>query len=191
MLGWREGASAMNQPRMRPRFAVELDSDVEDVMVALRDRAEDNVQGVRVKCTRRHGVLDFPKKRRNFWSPQLALTVEEIVGNAGRTRVVGHFSPHPHIWQAFVFIYGTLFAAGFFSLMFGFAELAMGRTPWALLGPVIATALVAFVYGATFIGQGLGAEEMYRLRAYLDGCVEDARARYRARPTTAAESAQL
>jgi hypothetical protein len=181
----------MAQPRMRPRFAVEVDSSVEDVMAALCERAEGNTQGVRVKCTRRHGVLDFPKHRRHFWSPQLGLTVEAVEESGGCTRVVGHFSPHPHIWQAFVFIYGTLFAAGFFSLMFGLAQWGMGRTPWALLGPVVALALAAFVYGATFIGQGLGAEEMYRLRAYLDGCVEAAQDRYRARPTTAAESAQL
>jgi len=181
----------MAQPRMRPRFAVEVNSSVEDVMSALRGRAEGNPQGVRVECTRRHGVLDFPKSRRHFWSPQLALTVEAVGEGDGRTRVVGHFSPHPHIWQAFVFVYGTLFAAGFFSMMFGFAELAMGRTPWALLGPVVTVALAAFVYGATLIGQGLGAEEMYRLRAYLDGCVEEAQERYRVRPATAAESAQL
>jgi hypothetical protein len=181
----------MAQPRMRPRFAVEVDSSVEDVMVVLCERADGNTHGVRVNCTRRHGVLDFPKHQRHFWSPQLGLTVEAVGESDGRTRVLGHFSPHPHIWQAFVFIYGTLFAAGFFSMMFGLAELGMGRTPWTLLGPVVATALVAFVYGATFIGQGLGAEEMYRLRAYLDGCVEAAQERYRARPTTAAESAQL
>jgi hypothetical protein len=181
----------MAQPRMRPRFAVELDSSIEDVMAALRERADGNPQCVRVKCTRRHGVLDFPKQSRHFWSPQLGLTVEAVGESTGRTRVVGHFSPHPHIWQAFLFIYGTLFAVGFFSMMFGFAEWAMGRTPWALLGPVAAAALAAFVYGATFIGQGLGAEEMYRLRAYLDGCIEEAQGRYRARPATAAESAQL
>jgi len=181
----------MAQPRMRPRFAVEVDCSVEEVMAALRNRAEGNVQGVRVKCTRRHGVLDFPKEQRHFWSPQLGLTVEPVGEGAARTRVVGHFSPHPHIWQAFVFTYGTLFAAGFFLLMFGFAEWMMGRIPWALLGPVIASALAAFVYGATFIGQGLGAEEMYRLRAYLDGCFEEAQARHRSKPTTAAESAQL
>jgi hypothetical protein len=56
---------------------------------------------------------------------------------------------------------------------------------------VASAVLAAFVYGATFIGQGLGAEEMYRLRAYLDGCLDEARERYRTRPTTAAESAQL
>jgi len=176
---------------MRPRFAVEVDSSVEDMMAALRERAEGNVQGVRVKCTRRHGVLDFPKQQRHFWSAQLALTVEAVGESEGGTRVVGHFSPHPHIWQAFVFIYASLFAAGFFSMMFGFAEWAMGRTPWALLGPVVALALAAFVYGATFIGQGLAAEEMCRLHGYLDDCVAEAQARYRARPTTAAESAQL
>ena len=181
----------MAQPRMRPRFAVEVDCGIEDVMAALRERAEGNAQGVRVKCSRRHGVLDFPKQRRHFWSPQLGLTVEAVRESEGRTRVVGHFSPHPHIWQAFLFIYGTLFAVGFFATMFGVAEWAMGRTPWALLGPVVAGALAAFVYGATFIGQGLGAEEMYLLRAYLDGCVEEAQACYRARPATAAESAQL
>jgi hypothetical protein len=33
---------------------------------------------------------------------------------------------------------------------------------------------MAFTYGAVFIGQGLGSEEMYRLRSFVDDCVEGA-----------------
>ena len=31
-----------------------------------------------------------------------------------------------------------------------------------------AVALIAFIYGAAFIGQGLGAEDMYELRSFVD-----------------------
>jgi hypothetical protein len=107
------------------------------------------------------------------------------------TRVSGLFSPHPNIWQAFVFTYLTLFVLGFFGLMYGLAEVALDRTPWALLVPCGSAVLAGFVYGATFIGQGLGAEEMCRLHGYLDDCLEQAQAAYAERPKTADESAQL
>jgi hypothetical protein len=176
---------------MRPRFSVEVACGVEDVMKALRGRLEDNAQGLSATYSRRHGVLEFPEEQRHFWSPRLSLTVDALDEAGDRTRVSGLFSPHPHIWQAFVFSYGVLFILGFFGLMYGFAELALGRTPWAMLVSLGSGVLAAFVYGATFIGQGLGAEEMYRLRAYLDEGLEAAQASHAARPKTAGESAQL
>jgi hypothetical protein len=60
-----------------------------------------------------------------------------------------------------------------------------------MLVPFGSAALAAFVYGAAFIGQGLGAEEMCRLHGYLDDCLEAAQASHAARPKTAGESAQL
>lgn len=59
----------------------------------------------------------------------------------------------------------------------------VGESPWALAGVPAALALVGFTYGAAFIGQGLGAEEMYRLRSFVDDCVEAA-----AQPTVALDA---
>jgi hypothetical protein len=56
---------------------------------------------------------------------------------------------------------------------------------------VASVALIAVVYGATFIGQGLAAAQMYELRRYLDESLERAEARARATPTTSFDSARL
>jgi len=179
------------RPRQRPRFAVELHCGPEDVMAMLRDRLDGNVQDVVGTFSRRHGVLKMPLERRHFWSPQLSLTVEEVEQEAGRTRVRGVIAPHPDIWTGFVFTYGTLFLVGLCGLMYGFAQLSLGQPPTAFVVPVAALALAGFVYGAAFIGQGLGADEVYQLRGYLDGCLEAAAERGRKRSKTALDSARL
>jgi hypothetical protein len=153
---------------MRPRFTLDVSSDVEKVMEQLRDRLDGNKQGLVGSFTRRHGVLKLPDSRRQFWSPQLGLTVETVEGDEGRARVIGLFAPHPHIWQTFVFIYGVLISLGCFGTMWGVAQLSLDRTPWALASPVVSFALCAFVYGAAFIGQGLTVTDMCEMRRFVE-----------------------
>jgi hypothetical protein len=181
---------ARRRPQQRPRFAVELVCDVDDVMVALRGRMEGNLQGVAGTFSRRHGVLKIPKERRSFWSPELSLSVEPCDADM-QTRVRCVIAPAPQIWTGFVFTYLTLFLIGLSGLIYGLAQLSLGHPPFALGVPLVAMGLSAFVYGAAFIGQGLGADEVYQLRAYLDGCLEQAAERGRRRPKTALDSARL
>jgi hypothetical protein len=191
MIASTSGGIAMAQPRMRPRFALDLACTIEDVMAALRERLPDNAQGLEGVFSKRHGTVKVPDERWTFWSPQLGLTVESIDDDDHRTRVRGVFSPHPHIWTAFVFAYLTLFVLGFFGLMYGFAQLGLGRTPTALYVPATSATLGAGLYAASFIGQGLGAGEMYYLRSYLDECLEAAEQACLERPKTSRDSAQL
>ena len=175
----------MSQPRMRPRFALQVNADIEDVMQALLSGCDQvGAPGAHLEgqFSSRHGIVGFPAAARHFWSPYLSLTVEatgDPAPSAAPTRIRCVFSPHPHIWQAFVFTYLTLFAAGFFAAMLGAAQAILGRTPWGLMITLGSLALGAFVYGATFIGQGLGANEMYVLRRYLDDSVEIAEEEHR------------
>ena len=188
----------MNRPRQRPRFLVEVSCRPDDVMDALRERVGGTVEqmegsnpAVVGAFSRRHGVLKIPLDRRHFWSPELSLTIEPVDEAPDRTRVRGRFAPHPHIWTGFVFTYGTLFLIGLAGLVYALAQLALGRDPVALLVPLASLALSAFVYGAAFIGQGLGSEEIYQLRGTLDDCLQAAEARGRARPATSFDSARL
>ena len=60
--------------------------------------------------------------------------------------------------------------------IFGLVQLSIGQSPWALLVAPGTAVLGALVYGASFVGQGLGSEQMYFLRATLTESVagEDA-----------------
>lgn len=59
------------------------------------------------------------------------------------------------MWILFLGIYGILGMACLGALMFGLSQWMAGESPWALVGVPASLALVAFTYGAAFIGQGL------------------------------------
>jgi len=173
---------------MRPRFEMKVECGIEDVMDRMQARLSADAQSIEGSFTRRHGVLMMPEARRRFWSPHLGLSLEEV---ADGVWIRGRFSPHPHVWTAFMFVYGILFMFGVSGIVYAAVELSLGRSPWALLVPVACAALAGFVYGAAFIGQGLGAEEMYELRRFLDDCVDEAVASGLLLPVTPRDSANL
>jgi hypothetical protein len=53
-------------------------------------------------------------------------------------------------------------------------QYTLGQPPWSLWVAPVAAALFGFVYGATLIGQGLGAEQMYMMRSLIDRACVDA-----------------
>jgi hypothetical protein len=93
----------------------------------------------------------------------------------GSETLCGRFSPHPNVWTGFLTLYATLFMGGVFGLIFGFSQWSLSMTPWGLVGVPVALALAAFTYGAAFIGQGLGAEEMYTIRSFVDDAMRNVR----------------
>ena len=165
-----------NWPRMRPRFILEIDCSAERVMNALRSDTERAEAGVEGRFSERHGVLTLPEDEREFWSTQLGLTIEDA--GERRTRVLGVFSPHPEIWTGYVFAIGVLAGVAVFGLMYAVVQLSMGSAPWCLLASIIAVLMAGLVYTSTLVGQGLTADEMYRLRSYLDDRLEAAEARH-------------
>ena len=83
----------------------------------------------------------------------------------------GRFSPRPNVWTGFMAVYGVLSLVGLGGVMLGWAQTTVDEYPWGFwLGPA-ALALIAFVYGAAVIGQGLTQDEMYLLRNFVDRMV--------------------
>ncbi len=101
---------------------------------------------------------------RHFWSPWLSLEVRSQVDG---THVRGRFGPHPHVWTGFMAIYAVLAFAGIIALMYGWAQRLVDEPGWALLGGPGAMAAAAFVYGAEWIGKGLGTEQMFEVRDFV------------------------
>ncbi len=181
----------MAAARMRPRFGLEVDCELEVVKSALESGLERRAGELEGDFTKRHGVIRFPEDERRIFTPQLSLTLEQHDDAQPHTRVFGLFSPHPHVWLAFVFSHLALFCTGLFASMYGMAQLALGHSPMALLIPVVCAVLAAGVYGASFIGQGLALEQMYLLRSFLDECLALAEKQAGREPRSARDSAQL
>jgi hypothetical protein len=156
---------------MRPRFELQLPVARETWLDALQSALRDDAESLRGQVFRKHAVVEMRDATRTFWSPYLNLEVEdEPDGSAIR----GRFSPHPNVWTMFMAIYILLALAALGGLSYGAVQYTLGQPPWSLLIVPAAVALFGFVYGATLIGQGLGAEQMYIMRSLIDRACVDA-----------------
>lgn len=156
---------------MRPRFEFQLPIERERWLGALKSRLQSDAGSLRGQVFRKHAVVEVRDGERTFWSPYLNLEVEdEPDGSAIR----GRFSPHPNVWTMFMAVYILLGIAALGGLSYGIVQYTLGQSPWALLVVPAAIALFGFVYGATLIGQGLGAEQMYKMRSLIDRACVDA-----------------
>jgi hypothetical protein len=168
---------------MRPRFEFQLPVTRETWLEALRSALQDDAESLRGQVFRKHAVVEMRDGERTFWSPYLNLEVEdEPDGSAIR----GRFSPHPNVWTMFMAVYILLALAALGGLSYGMVQYTLGQPPWAFLIVPAAVALFGFVYGATLIGQGLGAEQMYTMRSLIDrACVDALEMRVSAHATLA------
>jgi hypothetical protein len=156
---------------MRPRFELQLPVQAECWLEALRALLQTDPESLCGQVFSRHAVLQMRDGERTFWSPYLNLEVdEEPDGSAIR----GRFSPHPNVWTMFMGVYMLLAIAGLAGLSYGIVQLTLGEWPWGFLVVPASIATFAFVYGATLIGQGLGAEQMYLMRSLVDQACVDA-----------------
>ena len=150
---------------MRPRFEFQLPVTRERWLGELRAQLKSDADPLRGQVFRKHAVVEMRDNKRTFWSPYLNLEVEdEPDGSAIR----GRFSPHPNVWTMFIAVYVLLALVALGGLSYGLVQYTLGQPPWSLLVAPASVALFGFVYGATLIGQGLGAEQMYTMRSFID-----------------------
>lgn len=161
----RHYTRAVARPRVRPTFelTVSLTAEVVARITSHLAQARASVEPLMIQ---EHIVELVPHSSAvHLWSPQLRLELSEVDGG---TEIHARFSPHAHVWTLYMAIHavgalGTL-AAG----VFGLSQYLAGQSPWALWALPIAPVLAALVWALAFVGQGLGAEEMYALRRFVE-----------------------
>lgn len=156
------------QPRMRPTFEIALKGDGRRTMARIRARFERGTTRVRGQVVGDHAFVQIPPDRQSLLSPHLNL---ELRKRDEGTVLRGRFSPRPNVWTGFMAVYGFLALIALSGLMFGWAQTTVDEYPWGFWGVPVGLALIAFVYGASVIGQGLTQEEMYVLRNFVDHMV--------------------
>jgi hypothetical protein len=156
-------------PSRRPRF--EIDSKLSPQALARRVQrfiqSSDRVRGL-AQETRIELAIDGDEH--HFWSPQLVATV--TLGPDGRAHVAARFGPDPYVWVLYLLAYMGLSILTLIALAFGFAQLTLKQPPTALYVAPGAAVLAALVYGASYVGQGFGSDQMYFLRTTLKNLAE-------------------
>jgi hypothetical protein len=156
------------RPRMRPTFEIPMKADGSRTMARIRARLERGSRRVCGQVRGDHAYVQTPPETQSLLSPHLNL---ELLERDGRTVLRGRFSPRPNVWTGFMAVYGTLACAGFAGLMLGWAQTTVDEYAWGFWLVPGSLALIAFVYGAAVIGQGLTQDEMYVLRNFVDHMV--------------------
>lgn len=161
----------MSRPRARPRFTLDLPQPPDQVTERVRVRLNTPGAKVRGSVFRRTVLLTVRKEDEHFWSPHLDVQLEDAPG--GGTRLAAMFAPHPQIWTSFVAIQFLFALLSLGAAMFLTSALMLGRE---LTVPIVSLIAMlfggGFSYGAAYVGQGFGSEQMYELRAFLDHCLE-------------------
>ncbi len=157
-------------PRLRPRFDVEVEQSADAVDAAFRAALERPGCPVAGKVRRRLFQINPLPAELSTWSPSLELRIE--ASENGGAIVRGRIGPQPHVWTTFAGIHMLLVMLGIAGLMGGISLGLVHGTYWPMWIPVGTVFLNAFVAGAAFIGQGLGAEQTHRLRSFVDDVLE-------------------
>ena len=158
----------MDSPRPRPLVRFETPRDP-DAVVARFAEALKEPGPVVGGAAQRHVQLMIAEADRHFWSPFLSL---EVVAEGEGAVVRGRFGPHPHVWTFFMFVHFAVLVGGIFIAAYGAARWMMDEPAWGLWAIPGAALLHAFVYGAEFIGKGLGSEQMFVVRDFVQGVLE-------------------
>jgi hypothetical protein len=109
--------------------------------------------------------LSFIGEDHHFYSPQVLVHVRPA--ESGGSTLNAQLGPDPHIWSLYIFTYVSMVVLAIFAAVFGAVQWSLGQTPYIFALSPFAAIVAALVYGASFVGQGLGAEQMYLLRATL------------------------
>lgn len=156
------------RPRMRPTFEIPMKVDGTRTMARIKDRLERGSTRVAGQVVGSHAFVQVPPDRQTLLSPHLDL---KLIRRGDRVVLHGRFGPRPNVWTGFMAVYSLLGMAGLGGIVLGWAQLSVKEYAWGFWLAPAAAALIAFVYGAAVIGQGLTQDEMYVLRNFVDHMV--------------------
>lgn len=152
------------RPQARPEAEFVTPLEPAEVLRRFEARLQEPGCPVEGQLVEGHVELYVHPGERHVWSPWLSLEVRTEVDG---THVRGRFGPHPHVWTGFMALYSVLAFLGVIAAMYGWAQLRLDEPATALLGVPGALALGAFIYGAEWIGKGLGTEQMFVMRDFV------------------------
>ena len=156
------------RPSPRPRFTLKCPHAPAEV----RRRVHGLIEGserLRGLAQAERLELAIDGKENHFYSPQLVVRVE---ADGEGSKLDARFGPDPYVWAFYVMGSGGLCVLTFFASMFGIGQWMVGQAPTALFVAPGAAVLAGLVYGASYVGQGLGSEQMYFLRHSLEHAID-------------------
>lgn len=162
----------MKRPRARPRFTFTHVASPDAAIAAIGAHLAARPQAVVGAVFERTAMLTIAPAHKHFWTPYLDLQVSGR--DDGGSQLDGVFAPHPRLWTAFVGsqILFALLSLGLAIYVGSLWALGLSFT-WPALAMMAALVGGGLSYGTAYIGQGLGSEQMYELRSFVDAALRE------------------
>lgn len=151
--------------RVRPRFKIETPYSIEAISQKVSDGLSDENAPCKGRVNKGYISLYLPQKEQHYWSPQLAITLEES-DNGCLLR--GLYGPRPAVWTMFVFFYSLLGFATLVIAVVGFSKLSLDKTApilWVLPALIL---MIASLYLVAYLGQKASHDQMLTLHQFLE-----------------------
>jgi len=157
----------MSSFRVRPRFTVETEFDMEHLRhrIEVINEAAQSHNRLQVQLFEERIKLQMPEKGSHYWSPELEMTFRNVEGT---TQIRGRYGPHPNVWTLFTLLYLAIAITSLFVMIIGFARLSLGissRILWLL--PLLLGSYL-FLYIVSQLGQKLGADETFTIHHFVE-----------------------
>jgi len=155
----------LNRIFLKPRFRLKFKERKEDILAQFKHSLSQEKGDFISKVVDHHIVIDVPREKEHFWSPQLHVEVEN---EADYTIVKGVMGPKPKIWTFFIFLHFAVAIAFFVFFVIFYSRWSLNQDYtfsmiMCLVMPIVWVAL----YFTGQLGKKFGYDQMVELHDIL------------------------
>lgn len=156
--------------QIRPRYKIttELSPNIIIDEIELLLKETNNVSG-RIIDT--NVYLKLPDEELHYWSPELHVKIKK---EDEVTLIRGIAGPNPKVWATFMVFYGLAIMLLIFGGSLGISQWMLNIDSIWIWSVPVSVILYVIIFLAAKYGQSLGADQLFRLRDFLDRAIESA-----------------
>lgn len=157
----------LNKVLLKPRFKIEAREGVDELIKKFSVQLKEAYPEYRSKVIGNNIVVDVPKDRETFWSPQLHA---EIGAEKGVTYAKGILGPKPIVWSFFMFLHFVVAFTFIIFFVIFYSNWSLGKE-YAFA--MIMCILMPVVWIIFYFGGQLGKKKGYSQMQDLNNLMTD------------------
>ncbi|MEN8125291.1 MAG: GTP-binding protein [Bacteroidota bacterium] len=156
----------INRILLKPRFKIEVDYTEDEILNKFKINLENDDCKYCSKIIDNHIVIDVPKEKDTFWSPQLHVEIDK--NEVNKTIVKGILGPKPQIWTFFMFLHFAVVVAFFVFLVIFLTRWNLKQDyTFSLIMLIVLPIIWIVLYFSGQLGKKYGYHQMQELHNFL------------------------
>ncbi len=162
-----------NSTRIRPKYQLYSELTPNIVIDEIKSllTTKENVVG---RILGSNVYLRLPDEEQHYWSPVFQVKIGNAENGASIKGIIG---PNPKVWATFMVFYGLAIMLLIFGGSLGISQWMLGMESIWIWSVPVSIILFVLIFVAAKYGQRLGADQLIRLRYFLDEAIDNAEKR--------------